>query len=355
MTNTHPQIEPNALAQVVKRYPQLGAFKGVLHNGMSVNTAAAVFETEAGRYFTKRYDPRVTEPYAMLGEHSVILQLREAEFPTPVIHANNRGDTVTWLAEQPYAIFALARGEDRYAGDPVFGAYHHREDARAAGGMLAKFHLALAHGPLPAHKPFKGLTAQYRAMLAPDPAAALQELVAAHPRLSAYVAEREDWSAVLGFAAPYAAALEPYLASWPLGVIHGDWIKRNLFWQGHEVVEVLDFDLWNVGHWVFDLALALLPIGFNWPEVLAGNAQPNHPDLVAFLAGYQEVRPLDAAERDALPLVMETARFEFYLSAVHQALLKDDQGQAAMFWDLLVRTRAWFAANPGWREAVRSW
>lgn len=355
MTHSRPQIEPAALQQVVRRYPQLGAFAGVVRNGMSVNTAAAVFDADAGRFFVKRYDPRVTEPHAMLGEHSVILQLREAGFPTPMIHANNRGDTVTWLAEQPYAIFALAHGEDRYADDPVFAPYRDREDARSAGAMLAKFHLALARGPLPPAKSFKGLTAQYRAMMSAEPLAALAELVNAHPLLAAYVSARPEWALVLTSLAPHAAELEPHVVDLPLGIIHGDWLKRNLFWQGHEVVDVLDFDLWNVGHLVFDLALALLPIGFDWPAVLAGTGAPNHPDLVAFLAGYEEVRHLTAAERAALPVIMETARVEFYLSATHQALLKNDQGQAAMFWDLLVRTRAWFATNPGWREAIGAW
>lgn len=350
----HPEIESSALAQVVRRHPQLGAFSGILHNGMSVNTAACVFETEAGRFFAKRYDLRVTEPYVILGEHSVILELRAASFPTPMILANNRGDTVTWLAEQPYALFALAHGEDRYGADPVFGPYHHREDARAAGAMLARFHLALREGPLPQAKPFKGLTAQYRAMLAPDIREGLEGLLAGAPRLAEYVYARPEWPDLVRLLTPYADRLEPYLGNWPLGIIHGDWIKRNLFWQGHEVVDVLDFDLWNVGHWVYDLALAMLPIGFDWPEVLAGRSQPNHPDLVAFLAGYQEVRPLEPAEREALPLVMETARVEFYLSAVHAGLLKDEEAQAAMFWDLLVRTRMWFAENPGWREALVS-
>lgn len=349
-----PEIESSALAQIARRYPQLGAYKGVARNGMSVNNAACVFETEAGRFFAKRYDLRTTDPHVILGEHSVILQLREANYPTPMIHANNRGDTVTWLAEQPYAVFALAHGEDRYGDDPVFGPYHHREDARAAGAMLARFHLALRGGPLPAPKPFKGLTAQYRAMLAPDIAQGLEELLEGAPLLAAYVRQRPEWADLVRLLAPYADELEPYLGAWPLGVIHGDWIKRNLFWQGHEVADVLDFDLWNVGHWVYDLALALLPIGFDWPAVLAGRSQPNHPDLVAFLAGYQEVRPLEPDERAALPLVMETARVEFYLSAVHAALAKSDEGQAAMFWDLLVRTRTWFRENPGWREALAS-
>jgi Ser/Thr protein kinase RdoA (MazF antagonist) len=347
-----PEIEHAALTQIVSRYGGLGPLRGIVRNGLSANTATCVFETDAGRYFAKRYDPRTTDPYALLGEHSIVLQLRATGYPTPMLHANNRGDTITWLAESPYAVFALARGEDRYGDEPVFAPYRDREDARAAGAMLARYHLALREGPLPRPRPFKGLVAQFRAVASADFPASLEGLVAEAPMLAAYVAARPDWhELVRGLHAP-ASRLHVMARDWPVGIIHGDWIKRNLFWQGNEVADVLDFGLWNVGPWVHDLALALLPVGFDWPRVLAGDAEPNHRDMTAFLAGYQAVRPLTADERDGMATLMETARVEFYLSAVAQALDRGDQGQAAMFWDLLVATRRWFEAHPGWSGAL---
>lgn len=347
-----PEIEAAALAQIVRRYPGLGSLSGIVRNGLSVNTATCVFETEAGRYFAKRYDLRLTDPYALLGEHGIVLQLRAAAFPTPMLHANNRGDTLTWLAESPYAIFSLARGEDRYGDRPVFDPFEDREDARAAGAMLARYHLALREGPLPKPRPFKGMVAQYRAVLSPDFPASLEALVAEATDLAAYVGQRPEWSELVTGLIEPLTRLQGLSPDWPVGVIHGDWIKRNLFWQGHAVAEVLDFGLWNVGPWVYDLALALLPVGFDWPSILAGSGTPNHRDLVAFLAGYQGVRPLTPGELEGLPGVMETARVEFYLSAIAQALALGDQAQAALFWDLLVRTRRYFRAHPDWKAAL---
>ncbi|MEB3220715.1 MAG: phosphotransferase [Candidatus Sericytochromatia bacterium] len=349
-----PEIAPAALSQITARYPGLGPLGGIVRNGLSANTATCVFETAAGRFFAKRYDPRMTDAYALLGEHSIVLQLRAAGYPTPMLHANNRGDTLTWLAESPYAVFSLARGEDRYGDEPVFAPYRDREDARAAGAMLARYHLVLREGPLPKARPFKGLVAQYRAVASPDFPASLEALVAEVPALAAYVSSRADWHEVVRGLHEPVGRLQAMVGEWPVGIIHGDWIKRNLFWQGHEVADVLDFGLWNVGPWAYDLALAMLPVGFDWPRLLAGQAEPNHRDMVAFLAGYQATRPLEAAEREGLAPLMETARVEFYLSAVAQALLRDDQGQAALFWDLLVATRRWFCANPTWAEAIAS-
>ncbi|MEB3197683.1 MAG: phosphotransferase [Candidatus Sericytochromatia bacterium] len=347
-----PEIEGAALAQIVRRYPGLGAYRGILRNGMSENSAACVFESDAGRFFAKRYDPRQVDAHSLLWEHGIVLQLRAAHYPTPMIHANNRGDTITWLAESPYAIFSLASGEDRYGDRPVFEPFDDREEARAAGKWLARFHLVTQEGPLPAPRPMKGLLAQYRIWFAADVREALRALVAGLPGLEAYVTQRPEWPALLDEVAALAPAIAESSEEWPVGVIHGDWIKRNLFWQGPEVSDVLDFGMWNVGPWVFDLALALLPVGFNWPEVLAGRSEPNHRDLMSFLAGYQTERPLLLAEREALPLVMETARVEFYLGAVADALQRGDQSRAALFWDLLVATRQYFRQHPGWREVL---
>lgn len=349
-----PEIESAALAQIVKRYPAMGALKGILRNGLSVNTAACVFEAESGRYFAKRYDLSRVEAHSLLWEHSISLQLRAAGYPTPVIHANNRGDTLTWLAENPYAVYSLATGEDRYGHASVFAPFVDREDARAAGKWLARFHRVMAEGPLPAPRPFKGLTAQYRVLLASHPEEALSSLLAGVPQLQAYVAARPEWPALVAGLAQDAAQLRLYASEWPVGIIHGDWLKRNMFWQGHDVADVLDFGMWNVGPWVFDLALALLPIGFDWPELLEGRAQPNHRDLTSFLAGYQAERHLERSEWEALPWVMQTARLEFYLSAVAVALQKGDQAEAAVFWDLLTTTRNYFLANPHWRDVLLS-
>ncbi|MFP5502160.1 MAG: phosphotransferase, partial [Candidatus Sericytochromatia bacterium] len=140
--------------------------------------------------------------------------------------------------------------------------------------------------------------------------------------------------------------LAPLLPAMPHGLIHGDWIKRNMFWRGDEVASVIDFDLWNVAPLAFDLALALLPAGFDWPRVLAGDAEPNRPVLQAMREGYEAIRPLTPAERQGLPWLIETARFEFYLSAIHAALGRGAPEEADRFFELLLATTRWFSLHP---------
>jgi homoserine kinase type II len=352
MSTRRRMIDQAALAQVVRRYPQLGLFTGISRNGLSVSTAACLFETEHGTYFAKRYDPHVRSEAALGAEHAITKRLLEAGFPTPNLHANNRGDTLTWLAEQPYAIYDLARGEDRYGEVPVFAPYHTNEEVRSAGAMMARFHRLLMGMERPPTRPFAGLTAQFKAWEAPTLAEGLAPLIHENPDLAEFLARHEGWGQVLQLLAARHPAIHAALPALPRGILHGDWIKRNLFFQGSEVSDVVDFELWNSGVLIYDIALALLPIAFNWPEILGAGGQPNGPALKAFLEGYASVRALEPAEREALPLVMEGARLEFYLSGIAASIAINDQHQAALFWEILSGTVRYFEAHPRWRELL---
>jgi len=347
-----PEIDLAALSQIVRRYPQLGDAAQILRNGLSINTATCIFETTNGRYFAKRYDPLNRDTPSLMAEHSLVTHLRAANFCTPLLYANDRGETLTWLAEFPYALFALARGEDRYGERGVFDPFDDREEARAAGAMLARFHLGLKPLPLPAFKPFRGLTAQYQILLSPDPKAALDALLAEQPGLQQFLAQQTSYEAIIQRIFRHMPAIAAWHADWPVGIIHGDWLKRNLFWQGTSISDVIDFELWNVAPWLYDLALALLPCAFNWPELLHGQGEPNRRDCQAMIAGYHHVRPLHANERRGLAVMLETARFEFYLSAIGHALTHDAEPQAQRFFALLDDTTRWFDNHPDWHSIL---
>lgn len=344
-----PTIEPDALARVLVDYPQLGRFGAIARNGLSINTPACLFKTDRGTYFAKRYDPAVWDTEALEAEHGVITRLTAAQYPTPRLHPNVRGETITWVDARPYAIFDQARGEDRYGDTPVFAPYGTITEAEAAGAMLARFHQVFAAGPLPAPKPIRGLTVRFQLLRAPSVQAGLNELLAEAPVLRTFLRDRPELPRLLERLEHQRVGLAPELSQLPVGVVHGDFIKRNLFWEGDRVTEVLDFDLWNVGPLAHDLALALLPTGFDWPVLLAGGESVNAAAMQAMQRGYESVRPLMAPERQALPWLMESGRFEFYLSAVVTAIGRNDPAQAESFWKLLVNVYDWFTTHPDWR------
>lgn len=347
-----PRIAPEALAAVLEAYPQLGPLTGVLANGLSVNTAACLFETPTGTYFAKRYDPAKRDLAGLQTEHALIRELRAHGFRTPALHANLHGETLTWEAQAPYALFDRARGEDRYRDAPVFAPFDSLEEARSAGGWLARFHLALAHFPRPPAKPFRGITARYRWLLAPSSPLGLAELLAEAPVLEPFLEARPETAELVAYMEARRLWLAPLALGLPVGIVHGDFIKRNLFFEGREVSDVLDFDLWNVGYWVYDLALALLPCGFDWGALARGEA-PRMAQVRAFLAGYQAVRPLEKREAAALHVVMETARVEVYLSLVTMSLEQHDDEKVMLFWGFIITLMRWFEDNADWSAGLR--
>lgn len=349
-----PTIAPEALERVLAAYPQLGAFEAIARNGLSINTPACLFTTSAGTYFAKRYDPAVWDTEALEAEHGVITRLTAAGYPTPRLHPNVRGETITRIDDQPYALFDQARGEDRYGEAPVFAPYGSLAEAEAAGAMLARFHRVFEGGPLPAPKPIRGLTVRFQLLRAASVEAGLAELLEEAPVLREFLRDRPEFPRLLERLEHQRVGLAPFLPHLPVGVVHGDFIKRNLFWAGDRVSEVLDFDLWNVGPLAHDLALALLPTGFDWPALLAGGDAVNGEAMRAMVRGYASVRPLTAAEREALPWLMESGRFEFYLSAAVTAIGRNDPAQAESFWKLLVGVYDWFTAHPDWRTHLHA-
>lgn len=349
---SRPTIATDALAGVLTAYPALGDLRRIVRNGLSANTATCLFETSRGIYFAKAYDPRQRDAASLSDEHALVRRLVETGYPTPALMSNQDEATVTWHGGLGYVLSDVARGTDRYGDIGVFEPFGSPPEARAAGAMLARFHLCLAEAPALAPRPFRGLTARYELMRAPSLARGLADLIAGAPALRDFLSERPDWKPLEGFLeARHAALFEP-LAALPRGLIHGDFIKRNLFWQGDEISDVIDFDLWNVGYWVYDLALALLPCGFDWPALLKGQGRPRYQDMQALLEGYCSVRELSSSERPVLPAILETARIEFYLGAIATMLLRSDAAQAAHFHALLMGTTRWFQAHPTWHEEL---
>ncbi len=347
-----PKIGAEALGLVLSAYPELGSLGGLVHDGLSQNTAACLFRTARGTFFAKRYDPTKRDRAGLEAEHAIVNALLARDYPTPRLYANRNGATLTWEGGAPYALFDVARGEDRYRDASVFAPFRSLREAHSAGQWLARFHLALADLPLPPAKPFQGITARYQWLLAPDSAQGWAELRAAAPILEPFLEAQPELPALMAFMHERHARLAPVAAALPVGIIHGDFIKRNLFFEGDAVSAVLDFDLWNVGPWVYDLALALLPCGFDWGAIARGE-EPRFTDMRAFLEGYLAVRPLAESEAAALPIVMESARVEIYLSLVAMALQQRDDEKAMLFWGFIVTLVSWFGVNGDWLIRLR--
>ncbi|MDD2809999.1 homoserine kinase [Rhodoferax sp.] len=105
----------------------------------------------------------------------------------------------------------------------------------------------------------------------------------------------------------------PDYAALPRGPIHADLFRDNVLFDSVNGAPVLsgffDFYFAGVDAWVFDLAVCLN----DWCIDLPTGAH-HAPRAQAFVAAYQQQRPLTAAERALLPAMLRAAALRFWLS-----------------------------------------
>jgi homoserine kinase type II len=121
-----------------------------------------------------------------------------------------------------------------------------------------------------------------------------------------------------GLAEEIEAELAFFASAWPgdlpKGVIHADLFPDNVFFHDHELSGLIDFYFACTDFFAYDIAICL-------------NAWCFEPDLsfnvtkARLLAGnYGKVRPLDPAERAALPLLARGSALRFLLTRLYDWL-----------------------------------
>ncbi|HXH64331.1 MAG TPA: homoserine kinase [Mariprofundaceae bacterium] len=101
----------------------------------------------------------------------------------------------------------------------------------------------------------------------------------------------------------------------PGGVVHADYFCDNILFEGDAVSGVIDFYYACDDAYAMDIAIAL--------NALAVSVVPDQGDgarMQAFLAGYESVRPLEAAEHAAIPVLLRLAALRFWTSRLFDAL-----------------------------------
>lgn len=118
-----------------------------------------------------------------------------------------------------------------------------------------------------------------------------------------------------GLAAQIAADLNDLAVAWPRGLptgsIHADFFPDNVFFEGGRFAAAIDFYFACDDALAYDLAVALNAWCFEADGAL------NVTAAQALVAGYQSVRPLSPAEREALPVLARGAAMRFFLTRLN--------------------------------------
>jgi homoserine kinase type II len=217
--------------------------------------------------------------YLHLMQH---LAARGVPVPDPV--ATPKGEILLKLKGKPAALVNRLRGHSELAPTA--------DHCAQVGAMLAKMHLA--GRDYPRHQPnLRGLPwwNDTVPVVLPHVDSAQAQLLRSELAHQNHVA-----------ASPAYAAL-------PRGPVHADLFRDNVMFDGGQLSGFFDFYFAGVDTWLFDLAVCLndwcidLPTGAHDAE----RAQ-------AFVAAYQAVRPLEAAERRLLPAMLRAGALRFWIS-----------------------------------------
>jgi len=244
-------------------------------------------ETTAGRFILTIYEKRVERAdlpfFLALMDH---LAARGIACPVP-IH-DKSGASLQQLMGKPAAIVSFLEGRSPRRIDAA--------RCRALGETLGRLHLAVADFPGRRHNALS--VAGWRPLF---------EACRASPM-----------AMPAGLASAIAPVLRGLEADWPRqlpeGVIHADLFPDNAFFDGDTVTGVIDFYFACNDLFAYDVAICLNAWCFE------PRGDYNLTKGRALLAGYQAVRPLAAAEIEALPVLARGAAMRFLLTRLYDWL-----------------------------------
>ena len=210
--------------------------------------------------------------------------LAQRGIPVPDPAADEAGDILHKVCGKPAAVVNRLRGKSELAPDPSHCA--------AVGAMLARMHLAgRDYGrsqPNLRGLPWWNDTVP---VVLPFLDAAQASLIRSELAYQNHVAA----------GAAYAAL--------PRGPVHADLFRDNVMFEDGLLTGFFDFYFAGVDTWLFDLAVCMN----DWCIVLETGAHDGER-AGALLQAYQQVRPLQSAERELLPALLRAGALRFWIS-----------------------------------------
>jgi homoserine kinase type II len=282
----YTEVPDDQLARFIAGY-DLGAllsYKGIAEGVENTNY---LVHTGKGPYFLTLFEKRV-EPADLPFFLGLMEHLAKAGIGCPTPVRDSEGRMLGELAGKPAALVTFLEG--------VWIRRPHARHCLALGEAMARLHLA---GRTFAGKRRNALgVAGWR------------------PLYQRFKARADEIGP--GHAAIIEQELGHLEARWPAdlpqGVIHADLFPDNVFFLGDRLSGLIDFYFACNDALAYDVAITLNAWCFESDHAF------NITKGQALLKGYQSVRPLERAEREALPLLARGAALRFLLTRAYDWL-----------------------------------
>lgn len=338
------RFAPDELADVLRHY-DVGRIRSAKEYPRGSRRAPKLL-IDAGnaRYLLKRRGPGRDDPNRVTFTHALLVHLAQKQYPVPgLVRTKAHARTLVHRGNRIYEMFEFMTGE-RYNSSLA--------QTRLAGKALAHFHQAVE---------------DFRSDFTPPPGSyhsasgvraglnAIPTVVASHDSVFGHESELLPLTQQLHERYDEAAAQVDAqgFASWPAGVIHGDWHPGNMLFDDHGVCAVLDLEAARPHPAVVDIAYGMLQFSMlrsgmppeGWPSFF------DETRMRRFLRGYIEDRPLPPEQRPALlPLMIEALIAEVSLPIA----VTGSFGRAPGYGVLLMAGRkiGWIQNNA---DRIREW
>jgi homoserine kinase type II len=243
--------------------------------------------TDLGPYVLTLYEKRVREEdlsfFIGLMEH---LAARGVPCPTPI--RDRAGQALKRLNGRPAALASFLKGLSPRRTTP--------EHCAAVGRAVAELHLQGADFGIRRENDLS---------------------LAGWQKLADGCGARAD-EVEPGLAGEIAEELETFASCWPnnlpSGVIHADLFCDNVFFDGPHLSGIIDFYFACNDLFAYDVAICLNAWCFE------NHRELNVTKARALLAAYRQVRPFEAAELAALPLLARGAALRFLMTRLYDWL-----------------------------------
>jgi Ser/Thr protein kinase RdoA (MazF antagonist) len=301
-----------------------------------------------GEVFVKRHHSSVRTAAGLMEEHRFLAHLRSRGAAVVDVLEDAEGRTAVERGQWTYEVHSVGKGEDLYREAISWSPFTDVRHAEAAGRAMALLHQAAAGFAAPPRAP-QPLVAGFSVAQEADLVESVRRYAAGRPAVGAYLASQPWEEELERWHLPFHRRLLPVLADLPPLWTHNDFHASNLLWSGGRVATVLDFGLADRAFAVHDLAVAIERNAIEWLELPDKGAAAVHFDSVtALIDGYQQVRSLTQAERQALPDLLALCQVDFALSEIDYFAGVTGSGQnTGLAYRYLVDHTAWFAAPLG--------